>query len=69
MNKTFRHCYEKAKAEGRLCSHCGWIITVKNWAKGYRLCAGCYDALKGVNVDQGHGHYRDEPVDMTGEMI
>ena len=69
MSKLFDNVYHKAKVEGRLCSRCGWIVTVKNWKKGYRLCAGCYDALKGVNVDGNQGAYRDEPVDMTGEMI
>jgi predicted RNA-binding Zn-ribbon protein involved in translation (DUF1610 family) len=59
----------RALAEGRVCSNCGWMISIKNWAKGFRLCPGCADALKGVNVDRGSGRYRDEPVDMTGEHI
>jgi len=45
------------------------MITVKNWKKGYRLCAGCWDGMKGVNVSGGHGKYRDEPREMTGETI
>jgi len=59
----------RAKIEGRVCSQCGWIISKKNWAKGYRLCAGCFDANKGVNVRGGYFPYADEPVDRTGEMI
>ena len=58
-----------AKLAGRVCSRCGWMINIKNWNKGYRLCAGCYDALKGVNVSGGHLRYRDEPRDLTGEHI
>ena len=69
MNKLFTRVYQKAKAEGRLCRACGWIITIKNWKKGYRLCAGCYDAFKGVNVPARWGKYRDEPVEKTGEML
>jgi hypothetical protein len=69
MSKTMERQLHRALAEGRVCSNCGWMINLKNWAKGYRLCAGCWDALKGVNVDRGHGQYRDEPVEMTGEMI
>lgn len=57
----------RAKAEGRICSQCGWMITVKNWKKGYRLYAGCYSALKGVNVRGGYLPYRDEPTEKTGE--
>jgi hypothetical protein len=60
--------YAKARDEGRLCSSCGWIISTKNWKKGYRLCGSCWDANKGVNPKTGHGRYRDEPKDMTGEM-
>jgi hypothetical protein len=65
----FERQLRMAKREGRVCSHCGWMISKKNWNKGYRLCAGCWDGLKGVNVAGGYGHYRDEPVDKTGEMI
>ena len=60
--------FTRAKGEGRTCSRCGWIITVKNWKKGYRLCPGCFDALKGVNVSTGHWPKRDEPGEKTGEM-
>jgi hypothetical protein len=59
--------YAQAKKEGRLCSRCGWVINTKNWKKGYRLCGACWDALKGVNVNNAHGKFRDEPRDMTGE--
>lgn len=69
MNKILSRQFARAKAEGRVCSQCGWIITVKNWKAGYRLCAGCYDASKGVNVARGHGRYRDEPADKTGNML
>jgi hypothetical protein len=68
MNPLTRQ-FSRAKAEGRTCSRCGWMISLKNWAKGYRLCPGCHDALKGVNTPPRYGKYRDEPVDMTGEMI
>jgi hypothetical protein len=68
MNKLLAATYEKAKAEGRLCTQCGWIITKANWKKGYRLCAGCGDANKGVRTRPVFGKWRDEPVDMTGEM-
>ena len=60
---------KRAKTDGRVCSRCGWIITVKNWKKGFRLCAGCYDALKGVNVRGGHWAAADEARDRTGDMI
>jgi len=42
--------YERAKAEGRLCSHCQWMITIARWKKGHRLCYDCEDALKGVGL-------------------
>jgi hypothetical protein len=61
--------YKRAKDEKRLCICCGWIVNLKNWKKGYRLCAGCYDALKGVNVDGKWGTWRDEPIEKTGEML
>ena len=59
----------RAKLEGRVCSRCGWLISIKNWKKGYLLSPGCFDALKGVNVSKGHRPYRDEAVDKTGNMI
>lgn len=58
---------KRAREDGRVCSRCGWIVTRVNWNKGYRMCAGCWDALKGVNVDRGHYRYADEPRDMTGD--
>ncbi len=69
MNKTLSNVYAKAKAEGRLCRRCGWVITKKNFLKGYHLCAGCYDALKGVRVPMNWGKWLDEPIDKTGEML
>ena len=69
MNKILARQFAVAKAEARLCQRCGWMITVKNWKKGYRLCAGCYDGLKGVNVSGGHWPLREEPTEKTGEMI
>lgn len=68
MNKLLAKFYYRAKVEGRVCSRCGWIITVKNWNKDYRLCAGCFDALRGVNISAGHWPERDEPAEKTGEM-
>ena len=70
MKQTFlSRIYAKARDEGRLCSKCGWIISTKNWKKGYRVCGSCWDANKGVNVSGRYGKYRDEPVDKTGEML
>ena len=60
--------FRKAKKDGRICKRCGWMITVKNWKAGHKLCAGCYSALKGVNVSFGSYPYEDEPKDLTGEM-
>ena len=57
----------RARQEGRVCSQCGWIISKKNWEKGYRLCGNCWDANKGVNVSYGWKKYQDEPRDKTGE--
>ncbi len=68
MNKILTRQFHRAKAEGRVCERCGWMITVLAWAKGFRMCPGCYDALKGVNVDTGQLKYRDEPIDRTGNM-
>lgn len=59
----------KAKAEGRVCSQCQWIIAKKDWKRGRRLCGNCTDANKGVNVKTGYGPYFDEPIDRTGEML
>lgn len=60
--------YYKAKIEGRLCSNCRWMITKKNWKAGFRLCAGCYSAMQGVNVKHGAYPDYDEPREKTGEM-
>ena len=67
MNKTLSNVYAKAKAEGRLCRRCGWVITKKNWQKGFLLCAGCWDAEKGVNVATGWGSWRNKPMEKPGE--
>ncbi len=69
MDKILSNAYTKAKAAGRLCERCKWIVTVKDAAKGHKTCANCRDALKGVNVRGGHGRYFDEPRDGTGETI
>ena len=68
-NKLLSRVYEKAKTEGRLCLRCGWIVTVKDQRKGFLLCAGCRDAIKGVNVNYGYSQPQQEYVDMTGEML
>lgn len=59
--------YAKAKAEGRLCERCGWIVTVVDSRKGETVCGSCRDALRGVDVRGGHYPDRDEPRDKTGE--
>lgn len=68
-NPLLSKVYTKAKAEGRVCRRCGWIITKKNWAKGFLLCAGCWDAEMGVNVRGGHYQPQQEVTDKTGEML
>ena len=65
--KPEKRALQRAIEEKRLCQNCGWMVTIKNWKKGYRLCAGCYDARKGVNVSKGHYRYSDEPKDITGD--
>jgi hypothetical protein len=61
--------FVQAKKEGRICRRCGWMITKINWKKGYLLCAGCWDALKGVSIDYGHWQPQQEVIDQTGEML
>ena len=61
--------YSQAKKDGRICRRCGWIISKKNWAKGYLLCAGCWSALQGVNVSGGWNKPQEEFEDKTGEML
>jgi len=61
--------YAKAKAQGRLCGRCGWIVTVKRWKAGYKLCASCQDAMKGVNIRWGNTKPAEEATDRTGEML
>lgn len=67
MNE-YQRAYNNAKRDGRICSRCKWLITKKNWEKGYRLCSGCYSALQGVNISGRWGKWRDEPLDKTGEF-
>jgi hypothetical protein len=67
-DKLLSNVYAKAKATGRLCTRCGWIVTVKAAKKGYALCVSCNDALKGVNVSFGHYKASDEPGNKSGEM-
>ena len=69
MTYSIRALFHKAKEEGRICTRCGWMITVKDWKKHFTECAACRYALKGVNIKYGHGKARDESVDMTGEML
>lgn len=68
-NKLLSKVYIQAKKDGRVCRRCGWIITKKNWAKGFLLCSGCWDAVKGVNVSSGWNKPQEEMVDMTGEAL
>lgn len=68
MNEILLRQYQRAKEEGRLCSKCKWMIPIKEWKEGRRICWNCEDAEKGVNVSCGHGRYFDEPPDLTGEM-
>lgn len=65
MNPSAK-CLRIAKTEGRICHKCGWMITKKNWNKGYRLCAGCFSASKGVSTNRGAPPYRDEAPELTG---
>lgn len=69
MNKLLTRIFAKAKDEGRLCLRCQWIVTKKDFQQGYRLCAGCRDALQGVNTPPRWGKWLDEPIDKTGEML
>ena len=69
MSIDLRRTFHRAKEDGRLCTQCGWMISKKNWKKGYRLCPGCWDAGKGVNVPARWGKWRDEPTEKTGEML
>lgn len=57
----------RAKKEGRICELCGWIVSKKRWDKGYRTCASCEDARKGVNVKFGHYPPNDNPLDPPGK--
>jgi len=68
-NNILANALRKAIAEGRVCSRCGWMITKIRWAHGFRLCFGCEDALKGVNVAGGYSQIQQESVDKTGEML
>jgi len=68
MNKLLLNVYHKAKETGRLCSRCGWIVTVVDAEHGHKLCAGCRSAMRGVDCRGGHLPYADERVDRTGEM-
>lgn len=67
-NKYQQRQFKRAEKEGRVCEKCGWMISIKNWKKGHRLCAGCYTGQRGVRVSGGWGPYYDEPQDRTGEM-
>ena len=69
MNKLMTKNFQKAKAEGRLCERCGWMITKRGWKLGHKICEGCADALKGVNVSYGNYADAQEPVDKTGNML
>lgn len=69
FNKVLTDAYHKAKLAGRLCTRCGWIITIAQWRQGKKLCEGCEDALKGVNVQYGYYPDSDEISDLTGEML
>ena len=59
--------YNLAKKEGRICKQCGWIITKKFYADGNKICANCYVANKGVDINSGAYPYADEPTETTGE--
>lgn len=72
MRSLMYRAFVKAKKEGRLCERCGWLVTVKDWKKGNRLCFNCRDAETGMKNPYPHinyGSWRDEPVDKTGEML
>ena len=67
--KEITRLYSQAKKEGRICCRCGWMVSKKIWDMGFRLCAGCASALRGVNTPPRWGKWRDEPLDKTGEML
>lgn len=69
MDKILARNVARARAEGRVCSRCGWMITVKEWNKGRRMCWNCEDALKGAGTPMGHWQPQQEAVDRTGEML
>ncbi len=68
MRQSTVNNFIRAKMEGRICSHCGWMVTIKEWKAGYKMCGNCRDALKGVNVKTGSNPYSDEPTEKTGEL-
>ena len=53
--------FAQAKAEGRICVYCGWMIKKKRYEKGFRSCWYCEDARKGV-VDTTQETYPGEEV-------
>jgi hypothetical protein len=69
MDKILSRNIARARAEGRVCSRCGWMITVKEWKRGRRMCWNCEDALKGVNISQGWSQPAQDIEDKTGEML
>ncbi len=64
----FSDVLRKAREEGRICPQCQWVITKKDWLKGFRICRSCTDINRGVNVRSGFGPYKDESTDKTGNM-
>ncbi len=68
-NKEYARAFSAALKAGRVCNRCGWMITVKEWNKGRRMCWNCEDALKGAGTPMGHWQPAQESSDRTGEML
>lgn len=55
--KQYKEWFEKAKAEGRICAHCGNMIAKSYWKvikdQKVKFCANCEDALRGVRTNRG----------------
>lgn len=61
--------FEKARAEGRICQKCGWMVGKTRWKKGNKICYNCEYGEHGIHrIYGGYWPVPDEPKDQTGEM-